>query len=192
MRPCAAIVPPMPLPSPRRAAPALAVLVLAAVASRDARADDDGVAATALVQQLERDSAHSSIAASAIANVKEALERAVRLRAVADEPHAKTADGLAREWAEMARDLARAADAEKTAWDVKRKAEDAQARLERSRVLVEEGIARVGRMRSELDEAARSTPDRKAVESHGSDRPGRKNSEGKDKPTKSAAAGATP
>ncbi len=181
---------------PRWAPPVLAAaFVLASAAPGDAQGGDDRAAATTIVQELEHDPDHASIAAAPIASAKEALERGTRMRGAGDEPHAKAADGLAREWADTARDLARAADAEKAAWDVRQKAQDARARLERARALVEDGIARVGRMRAELDEAGRTTPDRKAVEAHGSDRSpqaARKNAGGKDKPAKSAATGEAP
>jgi hypothetical protein len=173
-------------------AAAASVVVAATVTSRDARASDDNATASALVLELGQNPAHASIAATAIANAKDALERALRLRAVGDEVHAKAADGLAREWADTARDLARAADAERAAWDARRKAEDAKVRLERARAHVEEGIARVGRMRSELDEAGRAPSDRTAVEPHGPDRTARKKAEGKEPPVKRAAAGETP
>jgi|ERR1700690_2791402 len=179
---------------PRCASPVIAAaFVLASAAPGNAQGGDDRSTATAIVQALEHDPTHTTIAAALIANVKEALERATRMRGAGDESHAKAAEGLAREWADTARDLARAADAEKTAWDVRHKAQDAQARVERARALVEEGIARVGRMRAELDEAGRATPDRKAVDAHGGDATARKNAGGKDKkPAKTAATGETP
>ena len=174
--------------------PALAAaLALAWTAAAGAQGSDDHATATAIVHQLEQNAAHASIASVAMANAKQGLERATRLRDVGDEAHAKAADGLAREWADMARDLARAADAEGAAWDARRKAEDAKARVERARALVAEGISRVGRMRAELDDAARATPERKAAEAHGSDAGARKNpAGGKDKPAKGGAMGDRP
>jgi hypothetical protein len=189
-------VAPMHPSHPRRAGLVLAAaIVLASAVSGHAQGGDDRAVATATVQDLQHDPAHASIAAAPIASAKDALERATRMRGAGDEAHAKAAEGLAREWADMARDLVLAADAEKAAWDAQRKARDAQAQLERARALVEEGIARVGRMRSELDEASHATPERKAVEVHGSaPRPAvaRKNATVKDKPVKSAGAEETP
>jgi hypothetical protein len=106
----------------------------------------------------------SPVTAEALRRAAEATEQATRFRAAGDESHAKAADGLAREWSETARDLALAAAAEKLAEERKRQSMKAQAQLERTRALVEEGIARLGRLRAELEGGpSRSTV---AVESH--------------------------
>ena len=120
-----------------------------------AQSSDDHAVASALVLKLEQDASQASVIATSVAGAKQALERATKLRGAGDEGHAKTSDGLAREWAETARDLARAADAEAKASELRRKAVDAQAKVERSRALVEEGIARAGRLRAELEAASR-------------------------------------
>jgi hypothetical protein len=113
---------------------------------------DDRAAAEAVVSPLEH-AGPAPVTAEAVARAREALEQATRFRAAGDEAHAKTADGLAREWAETARDLALAAAAETQAEDRKRQAIQAQAQLERTRALVEDGIARLGRVRAELGAA---------------------------------------
>jgi hypothetical protein len=174
--------------------------VVVGAASGRAQVADDHSTATAIAQELELDPVRAPITAAVVARAKEALERATRLRGAGDEAHAKAADGLAREWAETARDLARAADAEAQASDSRRKAVDAQARLVRARALVEEGIARVGRLRAQLDEASRAAPkDRTAVETHGGDPtpslspgPTAKKADSKDKPTKRSSSGDAP
>ena len=149
--------------------------VVAARPSVGAQEDgrDDRTAAEALVKQA----APSPVTAEAVTRAGEALEQATRLRAAGDEAHAKAADGLAREWAETARDLSLAAAAEKLAEDSKRQAMQSQAQLQRTRALVEESIARLGRLRAELD-AASTTPasaaevaKRRAVETHDGDPP---------------------
>jgi hypothetical protein len=140
---------------------------------------DDRAIAETIVKQVESDPARAAVAAEALTQARAALERATRLRSAGDEAHAKAADGLAREWAEDARDLARAAEAEATAAEVRRKAVAAQAQLERTRALVEEEIAHIGRLKAELDQAERSAQKgngasltasagkgRKAVETH--------------------------
>jgi hypothetical protein len=132
----------------------------------------DHAAAEALVQQLEHDATHAVVTADAVTAAKGALERATRLRAAGDEAHAKAADGLALEWAQTGRDLAKAADAEATAAELRHKAVDAQALLERTRAQVEEGIAHVGRLRTQLQEAEKAGKvDRAAVEVHEGDPP---------------------
>jgi len=131
-----------------------------------AQGSDTHATASALVQELQRDAAHAAITAETLAKAGNALERAVRFRSAGDEVHAKAADGLALEWAETARDLVRAVDAETNAADLRRRAVDAQARVERSRALVEEAIARSGRLTAELEAAGRPSKERTAVEAH--------------------------
>jgi hypothetical protein len=162
--------------------------VLAAATAAAQPADEHG-AAEALVGQLEHDTAHAAVTGEAVANAKAALERATRLRTAGDEAHAKAADGLALEWAQVARDLAKAADAEATAADLRRKAVDAQAQLERTRAQVEEGIAHVGRLQAELAEAEKGPKiERTAVEVHEGDK-GPKKAAGKAAPDGKAAGG---
>jgi hypothetical protein len=159
--------------------------------SAEAQGADDHAVADALVKQLEADGTHRAVTADALARAKAALERATRLRGAGDEGHAKAADGLAREWAETGRDLARAADAEATAAELRHKAVEAQAQLERTRTMVEEGITRVGRLKAELEEAERSGAGRSAVEAHEGDPPPPKPAK-KTKPTAAAKPPAKP
>jgi hypothetical protein len=144
---------------------AIAALVFAAAApfASVARGDDRGTTA-ALLDELERDAPHKPATGELVRKARTAMERATRLRATGDETHAALADGLARQQAEAARDLVRAIDAERAAEEARRAATDAGALGERERALLEEGIARNGRLRAELDAlgAARSTPDTKA------------------------------
>ncbi len=135
-----------------------------------AEGDDLAVALT-LTAQLQRDVAArpplAPVVAVATAKAAEALERARRMRAVGDEAHAREADGLAREWAETGRDLVRAVDAETRAADLRRSAVESQAQLERTRALVEEGIAHVGRWGGYIDKEQKAAPPpRTAVETH--------------------------
>jgi hypothetical protein len=155
-----------------RAAAGIATAGLLVTATATAQSADEHAAAQALVQQLEQDAGHAVVTADAVAGAKGALERATRLRAAGDEAHAKAADGLALEWAQTGRDLAKAADAEATATELRKKAVDAQALLERTRAQVEEGIAHVGRLRTQLQEAEKAGKvDRAAVEVHEGDPP---------------------
>jgi hypothetical protein len=152
----------------RRVLSAAAALAVVLVACAQARAQgDDHDAAAALCAQLEHDVAHKSAIADALARAKAALERAIRLRAVGDERHARLADGLAREWAETARDVARAVDAEAHAVELRTHAMATQERLGQTHALVEEGIARVGRLGALIAQAEKTDKDtRTAVESH--------------------------
>jgi hypothetical protein len=154
---------PADVPCPRasgrvRVASALALLAYLALAmpARPAHADGDDAAATrALIQatvSLDTPGV-AAVTAEAIERANDALERATRLRAAGDLPHAKVADGLAHEWAETARDAALAAAAERLADDRKRQAIQTQAQLQRTKALVEESIARLGRLRAALEAA---------------------------------------
>jgi hypothetical protein len=142
-----------------------------------AAAADDHAAAQGMVHELEQDAVHRAFIADALAHARAALERATRLRAVDDAPHAAEADALAREWAEIARDRVGAAEAEDKAADLRRRATDAQAQLERTRALVEEGIARIGRLQAELAETLRAA--RSAVEVHEGSPPPKKGADTK-------------
>jgi hypothetical protein len=154
---------------------------------------DEHATAEALLAELQA-SPHATATTDSVRLAREALERATRLRVAGDEPHAKAADGVALEWAETARDIVRAADAESSAAELRRKAIEAQAQLDRSRALVEEAIASIGRLRAELEQM-RGAPhaDHAAVEVHDGDPlPKRKGAAKKaapapDKPTKTDA-----
>lgn len=124
-----------------------ASLGLAATARGDARAD-----AVAIVEALAHDPAHAAVTSGSVKEAKDALDRAARMRAAGDETHARLADGVALEWAETARDLVRAVDAEERATTLRLDALDASARGDRERALVEEGIARTGRFRAQLED----------------------------------------
>jgi len=164
----------------RRTVAALAAAwVLAAPAAGKVYADsDDRTVAEALVSQLDRLAhdapARARITAEALSRTSEALERGTRLRGAGDEAHAKTADGLAREWAETGRDLVRAAEAESAAADLRRKAMNEQAQVGRARALVEEGIARVGRLRAQIDEANGASADKASTGNNKADKADKK------------------
>jgi|HubBroStandDraft_4_1064222.scaffolds.fasta_scaffold388810_1 hypothetical protein len=158
----------------------------------------DHAVAQGIVDELGRDKGHQAIVAEPVGLAQKALERALRFRTLGDEARARAADGLAREWAETARDLVRAADAEARATEVRRKALEEGVQLERTRALVDEGIARVGRLKAELEEAQRAAagdtrPDRHAVEQHDGDTKAPKKAAAKSPPgAKPGSAGAAP
>lgn len=123
----------------------------AAIGAAAWAASDDRAAATAIVAEMDRDTAHKSVTAEAVAHARAALRRGDELRAAHDDAHARLADALAREWAETARDAVRAVDAERAAAALRVAATDAGARAERERALLEEGIAQNGRLRAQLE-----------------------------------------
>jgi hypothetical protein len=87
---------------------------------------------------------------------RKALERAAGARRSGDVPHAELLEGLAREWAETARDLARAAAIEADAGALESSASQAALRAERARALLEEAISRRGRAEAELEKLSAS------------------------------------
>jgi hypothetical protein len=113
---------------------------------------DDRATASTILNELANDAAHKDATEAIVKRGREALERATRMRAAGDEAHAQLADGLAREEAEAGRDLVRALEAERMADEARRAATDAGTVGERERALLEEGIARNGRLRAEIDE----------------------------------------
>jgi hypothetical protein len=139
----------------RSLAGALAALVLAvsAIALASAGGGDEGAESQAIVDVVSGDQAHKAVTAETLQRARDALERGKRMRAAGDEAHARLAEGLALEWAVMAKDLVAAADAEKKAGDARRDALDAGAALERERAMLEESITRAGRLRAELEAA---------------------------------------
>jgi hypothetical protein len=114
----------------------------------------DGATAQAILKELEakaqKDAEIAKVIAEPVAAAKRALERAHGARTAKDDAHAKMLDGLALEWAETARELDRAAAAEKVAREAAQKALEAQTKADRARALLEETQARRGRAAAEL------------------------------------------
>jgi uncharacterized membrane protein YccC len=137
----------------------LTVVLLAFGAAAWAAGQGDRAMAEGILAEVERDPAAKTTASDAIAKAKSALERGTRLRAAGDEAHARVADELAREWAETARDVAKASEIEKKAAEARAAATDAGAQVERERALLEEAIARAGRLRAQLEAAEREAKD---------------------------------
>ncbi len=131
-------------------------------ASVAAAAGPDDRAATETVLREVEASPKKDVAAEMIARSKAALDRAARLRAAGDEPHARLADGLAKTWADAARDVLRAVDVEARAEAARRGATDAGVVAERERALLEEGIAQSGRLRAQLESAERESKEQPA------------------------------
>ena len=88
----------------------------------------------------------------AIGEAKRALERAKGLRAVGDVPRAELAEDLALEWALTARETVKAVETEREADDFGVQAVEATTKAERTRTLLEEAIARRGKLQAKIDE----------------------------------------
>jgi hypothetical protein len=96
-------------------------------------------------------SADQAAVKTPLEEAKKALDRAAGARRSGDTRHAELLEGLAREWAETARDVMRANSVEANASAMEVGATDAGVRAERARTLLEESIARRGRAQAELD-----------------------------------------
>jgi hypothetical protein len=96
-------------------------------------------------------SAQAALLRAPLEEAKKALDRAQGARKSGDVPHAELLEGLAREWAETARDLARAAAIEADAGALETAAAQANLRAEKARALLEEAISRRGRAEAELE-----------------------------------------
>lgn len=125
--------------------------------------DDDRAIAEATVKEVEAAPSGKALAGEPLARAHEALDRAQRLRDVRDEPRARLADGLARTWAETARDVVKAAEAEARAKKAREESVDAGAQVDRERALLEEGLGQAGRLAAQLEALEREAkhgPDR--------------------------------
>lgn len=115
------------------------------------RAPDDRAAASKI---LARHAAGAAAPANhhALAEAKKALARADQARAAGDTKNAAHLEGLAREWAEMAQDIARAASAEQDADKTQRAAASTSLQLRKTQALVETLVARRARAQGELQQ----------------------------------------
>lgn len=131
-----------------------AILLVAFVSPAiSAATEDDRAATERMVSELDHDAAHKTLTADAVAHARKALERALRMRQSGDDTRAREMEGLARRWVELARDLARTADTEAQAGLFRNAANDAGAHVERARAMLEETIARTGRLKAEIETA---------------------------------------
>jgi hypothetical protein len=168
-------------------------LILSAVARGDDRSQ-----AEVILAEVKRDSAHASLTADAVSKAQVALERATRMRDANDEARARLAEGLGLRWAEVARDLARAADVERATNEARRAADDAGARAERERARLEDAIARQGRLHAEIEALhSKQNPERTAtvgasVDGGAPSKPSRETSPGKSIEGSRKDAGTTP
>jgi hypothetical protein len=112
---------------------------------------EPGRDAKLLIQAIEGVPAQRKVAREPLESAKNALERANDARRSQDIAHADLLDALALEWAETARDLARAAELEKKVSDVQQKAADVEAKSVRAMAIVEAAVARRGRASERLE-----------------------------------------
>lgn len=135
----------------------------------------EGATAQEILRELEAKAAKepetTKVIAEPVKSARRALERAHGARMAGDDLHARMLDGLALEWAEAARELDRAAAAERVAMMTSQRAHDVQTKAERARALLEETQARRERAAAELTKAE---ADAKAAASGAADAEGRR------------------
>lgn len=142
----------------------LGCLAVGVVAS--AGNDDRGVAEAALKEVAA--SPKKDVAAELAQRSRAALDRGAQLRTKGDEKHALLADGVARAWAEAARDAVKAAAVEETASKSRNDATDAGLVADRERALLEEAVAQSGRLRAQLESGPKDkeTPARTSAQAN--------------------------
>jgi hypothetical protein len=137
------------------AAVLLAVLTVWSTVRAQARSGANGAveAARSLLLAVEADASARELVSRAVAQSRAALAQAAQQTAA--EPRA-TLEEAALEWAEIARDLKRARDAEQASDRLEQSLSALQTELVRTRASVEQALARVGRARQELTELERN------------------------------------
>ncbi len=147
---------------------ALAVGAFGLCSARSAGATpEDRETATSILADVEASarvsaSPRQAMASDLTARARQAMARASAFRAKGDEAHARLADGLAKTWAEAARDLLRAVDAEERGARLRSDSMDAGAQSDRERALLEEATAQVGRLKAQLEQVERATKEEPA------------------------------
>jgi len=157
----------------RGSLPALGLLCAAVWLHEPARAAGGTLAeeARGLVHALEADAAVRELVGPTTARAKNALSRAEA--AGASPERAALLEGTALEWAQVARDLKRATDAEQASDRLEQELSALQTENVRSRAAVEQAKARVGRARQELLELeAGATKSSAVMPSAGTSAPG--------------------
>lgn len=142
----------------------LGVLALGVWIDGQARAAGGTLAEQArlLIDKSAEDATAADLIAPASARVSDALARA---EAASAPEHAALLEAAALEWAQVARDLKRARDAEQASDRLEQEVSALQTEIVRSRAAVEQARARLGRARQELAEleatgTKRSSPER--------------------------------
>jgi septal ring factor EnvC (AmiA/AmiB activator) len=114
--------------------------------------------ARALVAELEASGAAPELVGPAVGRAKQALSQAE----AASPARAPGLEETALEWAEVARDLVRASEAERASDALEQEASSLATEIARLRAAVEQAMARVGRARQDLKELEASSSTRAA------------------------------
>jgi hypothetical protein len=134
----------------------MAVAFVALASSAIAQQTSDKATAQQILATAGSSSADAALLKAPLEEAKKALVRAEGARRSGDIAHAELLEGLAREWAETARDLVRAASIEADAGALETSASQASLKAERARALLEEALSRRGRAEAELEKLSAS------------------------------------
>lgn len=132
-----------------------AALLLSLTVGASATSGSDRDVAARIVTELEKQQQQARLAKEPLAKATSALGRAADARAAGDHVHGARLEALAREWAETATDLVRAATVEQKLASVQKQLTDTETRLVRARALIEETVARRGRAKDKVEELER-------------------------------------
>lgn len=102
--------------------------------------------------QLETNDGAKRVASEALARARAALQRAERMRAAGDEPHARLNEAVAAAFVDAAVALVAARTAQDASTEAQTKLLAAKARLERERALAEEAMMRKGQLEAQLEQ----------------------------------------
>ncbi len=127
---------------------ALAGLTWSAFATR---AKDDRTVTTEILA-AQTASSFAPASSHALDHARKALQRADQARSSGDTENARHLEGLAREWAEMSRDVARATSAESRADQQQRAAASATLSVRKTHAQLETLVARRARAEGELQQ----------------------------------------
>jgi hypothetical protein len=135
----------------------LGVLLVWGVSGWDVQASGGSLAdqARSLLAEVASDASATQLVQPATTQASRALSRA---GAASQPAHAVLLEAAALEWAQVARDLKRARDAEQASDRLEQEVSSIQTELVRSRAAVEQATARVGRARQELVELEGASP----------------------------------
>lgn len=111
---------------------------------------DDRASAESALAAFDTEAGALPLVRDPVKRSRDLLERARRMRQAGDDTHARLAEAAAFEWARVAQDLVRTADAEANAQGARSKAMDASSAAERERALLEQQLAQNGRLQAEL------------------------------------------
>ena len=132
-----------------------AAAVLFSVGALATRTGGDRAAAERLLQTV----GSAEVAKEPAAKAKEALKRSDDARGAGDTKHGDMLDAVGHQWAEVAADVQRAVAIETELAQVNQAVTEAETKVVRGRVLLEETVARKGRAKSQLDKLdAKSGP----------------------------------